>query len=246
MKHIFDVDIAKEYGIEIAILLENMNFWLEKNRANNTNFFDGRYWTYNSIKGFEKLFPYWSKDKIYRILKKAEDLGLIIKGNYNKMTYDRTTWYAFSESAESIFENCNIHFADLQNGIRESAKPIPDINTDINTDNKKEIYKEKIPYQEIIDCLNSLAGTRYRATTNDTKKFIKARWDEGFTLIDFQTVIKKKCDEWIGTEYEKFLRPQTLFSTKFENYLNQKDNPKQSNNPFLDWLKQMEAEENDG
>ena len=49
MKHIFDVNIAKEYGIEIAILLENMNFWLEKNRANNTNFFDGRYWTYTVL-----------------------------------------------------------------------------------------------------------------------------------------------------------------------------------------------------
>ena len=229
MKHIFDVNVAKEYGIEIAILLENMNFWLEKNRANNTNFFDGRYWTYNSIKGFEKLFPYWSKDKIYRVLKKAEDLGLIIKGNYNKLSYDRTTWYAFSESAESIFQNRNIHFADLQNGISENAKPIPYINTDINTDNKEENKKEEIPYEEIIDYLNRLAGTNYRATSKKTRELINGRWEEGYRLQDFETVIKKKCDAWIGTKYEEFLAPTTLFRPiNFERYLNAKINKEES------------------
>ena len=229
MKHIFDVNVAKEYGIEIAILLENMNFWLEKNRANNTNFFDGRYWTYNSIKGFEKLFPYWSKDKIYRVLKKAEDLGLIIKGNYNKLSYDRTTWYAFSESAESIFQNRNIHFADLQNGISENAKPIPYINTDINTDNKEENKKEEIPYEEIIDCLNRLAGTNYRATSKKTRELINGRWEEGYRLQDFETVIKKKCDAWIGTKYEEYLAPTTLFRPiNFERYLNAKINKEES------------------
>lgn len=229
MKHIFDVNVAKEYGIEIAILLENMNFWLEKNRANNTNFFDGRYWTYNSIKGFEKLFPYWSKDKIYRVLKKAEDLGLIIKGNYNKLSYDRTTWYAFSESAESMFQNRNIHFADLQNGISENAKPIPYINTDINTDNKEENKKEEIPYEEIIDCLNRLAGTNYRATSKKTRELINGRWEEGYRLQDFETVIKKKCDAWIGTKYEEYLAPTTLFRPiNFERYLNAKINKEES------------------
>ena len=85
--------------------------------------------------------------------------------------------------------------------------------------NNTNIY---IPYQEIIDCLNQLAGTHYKASTNITKTVIKERWNEGFNLIDFQTVIKKKCDEWIGTDMEKYLRPETLFGNKFENYLNQK------------------------
>lgn len=238
MKHIFDVNVAKEYGIEIAILLENMNFWLEKNRANNTNFFDGRYWTYNSIKGFEKLFPYWGKDKIYRVLKKAEDLGLIIKGNYNKLSYDRTTWYAFSESAESIFQNRNIHFADLQNGISENAKPIPYINTYINTDNKEENKKEEIPYEEIIECLNKFAKTNYRHTSQVTKDKIKARWNDGFRLNDFETVIKNKCSEWMGTDMEKYLRPKTLFGNNFESYLNQKVSKENSNTDKVpDWYK---------
>ena len=79
-----------------------------------------------------------------------------------------------------------------------------------------------IPYKEIIDHLNNRLGTRYRHTTNKTRTLIKARWNEGFRLEDFFNVIDKKCVEWIGNKkMEKFLRPETLFGTKFEGYLNQ-------------------------
>lgn len=74
--------------------------------------------------------------------------------------------------------------------------------------------------QEIIDYLNEKAQTRYKATTAKTRSLINARLSEGFVVGDFKTVIDKKCAEWKGTEFEKFLRPETLFGTKFEGYLN--------------------------
>ena len=77
-------------------------------------------------------------------------------------------------------------------------------------------------YISIVEYLNQKAGTRYRATSSKTKTAIHARLEEGFTEEDFRTVIDKKCAEWIGTEWEKFLRPETLFGTKFESYLNAK------------------------
>lgn len=77
-------------------------------------------------------------------------------------------------------------------------------------------------YEAIISYLNEKAGTRYRATTPKTKTAIKARLAEGFTLDDFKAVIDNKCRDWLGTEWEKFLRPETLFGTKFEGYLNAK------------------------
>ncbi len=78
-------------------------------------------------------------------------------------------------------------------------------------------------YISIVSYLNEKAGTRYKASTAKTKTVIHARLSEGFTVEDFKTVIDKKCAEWIGTDYEKFLRPETLFGTKFEGYLNQKE-----------------------
>lgn len=82
--------------------------------------------------------------------------------------------------------------------------------------------------KQIIDFLNNRAGTNYRASSKKTQSCIHARLKEGFMLDDFYIVIDKKAQEWIGTEYEKFLRPETLFGTKFEGYLNAKINPKQS------------------
>lgn len=86
----------------------------------------------------------------------------------------------------------------------------------------KEIDKEedKEIYKSIIDYLNQKIGSKYKPTTPKTKTAIHARLSEGFTLEDFKTVIDKKCADWMGTEYEKYLRPETLFGTKFEGYLN--------------------------
>jgi len=98
-------------------------------------------------------------------------------------------------------------------------------NTEIR-DKREEIEKEIeiniIPFKEIIEHLNINAGTSYKASGNKTRDLITARWNEGFTLEEFKKVINKKCIEWIGSDYEKFLVPTTLFGTKFEGYLNQK------------------------
>lgn len=73
---------------------------------------------------------------------------------------------------------------------------------------------------EIVRYLNEKLGTRYRSNSKDTKKHINARLNEGFTVEDFKQVIDNKVSEWKGTKMEEYLRPMTLFGTKFESYLN--------------------------
>lgn len=74
--------------------------------------------------------------------------------------------------------------------------------------------------KEIIDCLNSVCGTAYKATTKPTIAHISARIAEGYTLEDFRHVICFKNDEWgPDPHWSKFLRPETLFGNKFESYL---------------------------
>lgn len=81
--------------------------------------------------------------------------------------------------------------------------------------------KPKIPYQEIVECLNRNAGTHYKYTTGKTQTLIHARFKEGFTLDDFKTVIAAQCREWSQDKrMERYMRPETLFGTKFEGYLN--------------------------
>lgn len=93
-------------------------------------------------------------------------------------------------------------------------------NTKTTTKTTNNIY---IPFEKIINYLNTKAGTNYKHTSKNTRQKIRARFDDGFNLEDFKTVVDKKCSEWLGdAEYEKYLRPETLFGNKFEGYLNQK------------------------
>lgn len=99
-----------------------------------------------------------------------------------------------------------------------------DNKNDNDNDNDNEdssTNRERIV--QVISYLNEKAGTKYRATTAKTKSMINARFSEGFSVDDFKAVIDKKCSEWIGDEkMERYLRPETLFGTKFEGYLNAK------------------------
>nr|UVX77872.1 MAG: hypothetical protein [Bacteriophage sp.] len=81
--------------------------------------------------------------------------------------------------------------------------------------------KKPDPTEEVINHLNQHAGTKYKPTTANTRRLVKARLKEGFTVEDMKLVIDKKCAEWLNNpEMVKFLRPETLFGNKFEGYLN--------------------------
>lgn len=101
-------------------------------------------------------------------------------------------------------------------------------STSTSTSNikEKEIVKRKNQledYNEIIDYLNLKTNSSYKSTTPKTRELIKARYNEGFTLDDFKQVIDNKVNSWGNDEkMVKFLRPETLFSNKFESYLNEK------------------------
>lgn len=98
-------------------------------------------------------------------------------------------------------------------------------NTNINKDNMSG--KPSIPYSEIIDYLNKQTGKSFKSSTQNSKKLIKARWNEGYRLEDFKKVIDNKVADWTGKTFddgspaENYLQPSTLFAGKFETYLNQ-------------------------
>lgn len=142
MEHHFKVEDAKEYGIECAILLYNIRYWIEKNKANGKHFHDGRYWTYNSGVAFAKLFPYLTSSQILRHLRSLESIGVLISGNYNNLAYDKTKWYAIAEKPCSNLNNddsnLNNDDSEMNNGEFKSEQPIPDRKPNRKTDRKNE------------------------------------------------------------------------------------------------------------
>lgn len=122
-----------------------------------------------------------------------------------------------------------------------------------SSDDKGKTPKVKIPYGEIIDYLNLKADKGFRPDTKGTRDFIKARWNQGFTLEDFKRVIDVKVSKWKGdADMDRFLRPETLFGNKFEGYLNEArvkptgpkivtDQTKKNISVMKDWLNKTEG-----
>ena len=138
MEHHFDVSLAIKYGMVEAVIINHFQYWIEANRDHDMNFNDGRYWTFNSMKAFSEICPYLSESKIRNALKRLQDEGIIVTGNYNKLAYDRTLWYAFSDFGESILQNYKMDLEETKNGRINFNGPIPDNNPYNNTDNNTD------------------------------------------------------------------------------------------------------------
>lgn len=91
------------------------------------------------------------------------------------------------------------------------------------TEEEEDKEEDKEITSTVINDLNLVCKTSYKLFGIKTRKQINTRLKEGFTLEDFKSVHRKKYAEWANTDMEKFLRPETLYSNKFEGYLNQKD-----------------------
>lgn len=143
----FDTGDASLHGLEGAVMLFNIKYWIAKNKANKKHFYDGSYWTYNSVSAFKELFPFWSQGQITRVLKKLEAEGAIISGNYNNRMCDRTKWYSVVEKEKkndgccpenpddgqnpqqnTICRNQQMDLSKTTNGFVENDEPIPDVN----------------------------------------------------------------------------------------------------------------------
>ena len=97
--------LAREIGLNEALILQQINYWIEINKKSGNNFYDGRYWTYNSIRAWqEKDFDYMSFDTVKRTFAKLEKAGFLLVGNYNKDPRDKTKWYTINtEKLEELY-----------------------------------------------------------------------------------------------------------------------------------------------
>lgn len=99
----FNGEAAVRYGVEEAVLLHNLYWWIRKNEANGRHYYNGRTWTYNSSRAFAELFPFWSSKKVRRLIDKLRDAGALIIGCFNEDKMDRTQWYSLSDDAYEIY-----------------------------------------------------------------------------------------------------------------------------------------------
>lgn len=193
MQHHFNINVAKEYGIATAVILDNMSFWIEQNRANRRHFHDGKYWTYNSKRAMAELFPYLSERQIDYTMGKMIKEELIITGNYNENQQDRTLWFAITDKGWGILQNCEMHFTKLSDHYQIE-------NTDNNISNNIETDKERrlqaqarffeLYPEVIVD--NYDAGRLSSLTAEDWEKIIE-QFNGSAWLRDKVRTLSKLC-----------------------------------------------------
>lgn len=169
MEHQFNVELATKLGVEKAVIIHNMYYWINHNAKNNKNVYDSSVWTYNSASAFGKLFPYIKDRTISRYLLELERDGYIKTGNYSDNIFDKTKWYSFTDNfleelknlgfdIENILLSQNVHIDThkMANRTTESGEPITDSKqADIKQEEKEErdksLSKKKAAYNANAD-----------------------------------------------------------------------------------------------
>ena len=224
---VLNKQIVKTIGIEAGFLLTTL-IEASDGLAND----DG--WFYKTAPSLEEETGL-SNHKQSKIIEELTKLGILEQENkgmpmkrYFRINFQKIEELVFKiqdlkNSKPSIEENKKQGFKKFESkDLKNSNACIEKISNNkeyINNNLNKELNNI---YIEAVDYLNEKAGTKYKTNSKNTTKHIQARIREGYTLEDFKTVIDKKCSEWLNTDMEKYLCPETLFGSKFEKYLNQK------------------------
>lgn len=126
--------LAKKIGLNEAIVLQQIHYWVKKNEKENKGFRDGYYWTFNPYNKWQKQFPFWSVRTIQRTIRKLEKMGLIVSANYNHLSIDRTKWYRIDYEVLEILEKSPFGHIDATNmakwheHLAKKGRPIPETN----------------------------------------------------------------------------------------------------------------------
>lgn len=128
-------NVGIRYGLEESVFLDSIIFWWRTNRGENKNFYDGRWWTYNSIKTYSEIFPWWTVSQIRRIAASCIKKGALLSANYNEDQRDRTMWYSPSdellelygeiESEKCICANQQMELPKSTRSFAETNEPLP-------------------------------------------------------------------------------------------------------------------------
>lgn len=210
--------LACEIGLNEALALQQIHYWMNSSK----NFFEGRYWVYNSVSEWQTQFPFWSESTTKRALARLEKLELVDIGDFNSDAWDKTKWYSInydsldrlSGSAKTVtnrlgqndpIEECKLTKASGQNDqspqVKMTRSPTENTteNKDLDPPNPQMGEGEGIilaDAKKALEFYNDCTGTRCR----DVKPFVimltPTKTREGYTLAELQLVIRWVLATW--------------------------------------------------
>ena len=245
--HSFGVELATKYGIAEALLLGYFRYYIEsaEKRQDQEKFHDGRYWTYASTRELARRFPYIPDTTLRRAAKHLVDENLILKGSFNKFSWDRTVWYALTDKGMQETGGCAKMAQDVRQngagvrqngaGVRQDGATIPILSTyliNLGSSGNKQTANTKQVNEEA----NRYPGTKYDQTTySDAVSAYEKHIQTPLTA----NIVDEVCamvDDW-GLEAVKYgfktagrngVRKLNYVETCARNYVTNKDKPKKT------------------
>jgi hypothetical protein len=119
-KFYFSKKIAKDVGVEEAMMFSNIFFWININKRRNDgyHFYEGKYWMYKTVRDFTEQYTFWTTAKVRRILNNLKKKGYVETGVFNKFGYDKTKWYTVAEKGHDM-ANSDKGFVETINSFEE-------------------------------------------------------------------------------------------------------------------------------
>lgn len=177
-------ELAVKIGLNESIVLQQIHYWLIQHEKQQIDYHDGKYWVYNSYPEWNKQFPFWSERTIKTIIIRLENLGLVISGNYNKLSFDRTKWYSIDyKRLETL---CFPHRAKVARCIRQDlpdqrenvARPIPETPSETpseTTNNDNGIFSDEKDSinKDVVNAMKKYMNDLYKQRTKRKHPYLK-------------------------------------------------------------------------
>lgn len=259
MEHHFDIEVAQQVGgVEKAVLLYNLDFWIQKNKVNEDHFYDGQTWTYNSSRAFAELFPYMKARSIAQRLQELEKDGYLVSSQkYNDTKYNHTKWYSLTEKYYSVSKNCqstsrscqSLKGADTKHRYKTKT-PIPP--QEANVGNKQPKAKGQKSGSKVAAAASGNGELFEQFWTVYPKKIGRKKcrqiWDRLKPSAELAgqivTTVRAyaRTDQWLKDNGEFIPHPSTFLNqARWEDELSVKPEPQRGD---VDWLpSEEEAQE---
>lgn len=205
-----------------AVVLNQLNYWIERYKETNHNFKDGKYWVYNSYKQWAiDNFPFWSETTVKRTFTRLENKGIVVSANYNKMSIDKTKWYSIDY--EKLQEYVDKHTKD-QNEERKDHKDLSTGQNDLSSGHNDRTIPKTTTNNTNIDYITdtkekgeninkvngqvktSVSGKKQMRTQKSAKqRYLDKKADEFEMLNSILIICSSNYDEQVGNEIFKSL-----------------------------------------
>ena len=239
------INIAVQYGIEIAVIFSYFTYFIDKHCCDVG--FDVEKGVFMPARRIVEYMPFFKKNRVYVLLEKMEEFKMFKRVQHGENPWDRTYWYTYDDVGWSLLENyypkqfqklvnANSNIGKCTNpktgkctSHSKGKRTIPDSETSLYI-NKDKKYKERINnnkeeknrkiYSNIIQHFNLKCDKSYKLDSDVFIDYVDKLISKGFSEQDMISVIDQKSKDWMNTKYAQYLRPSTLFGDKFEIYLN--------------------------